>query len=448
MKIFKAILIASFLLTASASKAQTEPEDIAAVSDAFQDYFYESLTQKGIENFDRAVTALLKCAELQPANAAVYNELGKNYLLQKDYKKAYDAYEKATQLDPKNQWYWVGMYDVCYETMDYNQAIVVVNKLVEFNADYKEDLTSLYMNTRQFDKALDLINELNETVGKNELRNNYRAEILKDAKYQGAEKQLILDEIRKNPKEEANYIKLIYMYSDSNQEEKALEIAQKLEREIPQSELAQVSLFKFHLNNKDGAKAVAAMFKVFEGKKVDPKIKHRILNEFLIFSKDKPQHEADLEKAIGYFVNDREVAVAKEIGKFYHAKSDFEKANKFYEMFLADHPDDYESHILVLQTLADSKNYLVLERKADELLMSYPAQPQCYYYSGLAKNQLKKFKAATDILETGLDFIVDDPQLEANIYIQLGEAAHGLNDLKSKEKWFIKADVLLKKQKK
>ena len=158
--------------------AQTEPEDVATVSDEFENYYYESLKQKGIENYDKAIEALEKCKNIQPENPIVFFELGKNYLSQKKYKDAYDNFEKVTKIDPKNRWAWVGMYDVCYDTRDFNQAIIIVQKLVEFKPDYREDLVSLYMNTQQFDKALDLINELNETVGKSEKRELYKADIL------------------------------------------------------------------------------------------------------------------------------------------------------------------------------------------------------------------------------------------------------------------------------
>jgi tetratricopeptide (TPR) repeat protein len=300
--------------------SQTEPEDVATVSDEFENYYYESLKQKGIENYDKAIEALEKCKNIQPENPIVFFELGKNYLSQKKYKDAYDNFEKVTKIDPKNRWAWVGMYDVCYDTRDFNQAIIIVQKLVEFKPDYREDLVSLYMNTQQFDKALDLINELNETVGKSEKRELYKADILRDAKYQGSEKANLIDKIKKNPKDEANYIALIYMYSQSNQEEKALEIAKQLEKEIPTSDWAQVSLFKFHINNNDGEKAVKSMNTVLASDKIDKKIKHRILNEFLIFLKNNPQYDKDLDKAIGYFDNDKEVKVAKEIANFINLK--------------------------------------------------------------------------------------------------------------------------------
>lgn len=427
--------------------AQTEPEDVAAVDDKFQNFFYESLKQKGIENYDKAIEALEKCKELEPNNAVVYFELGKNYLAQKKYKDAYDNFEKVTQMDPKNRWAWVGMYDVCYDTHDYNQAIIIVQKLIEFKADYKEDLTSLYMNTQQFDKALELINELNEKVGRSDKRDLYKADILRDAKYQTAEKNNLLDQIKKFPKDESNYISLIYLYSQSNQEEKALEIAKKLEKEIPTSDWAQVSLFKFHLNNGDGDNAVKAMNIVLPSKKIDPKIKHRILNEFLLFAKNNPKYEPDLDKAIAYFDNDKEIKVAKEIAKFYVSKADWPKAVKYFEMHLKNAPEDMESLLLLLQAYTENNQFEVLAKKAEELTQLFPTQPQFYYYAGLAYNQLKSFKKATDILETGLDFVIDDTALEINFNIQLGEAYNGLGDMKKKEKYFTKANELINKQK-
>jgi tetratricopeptide (TPR) repeat protein len=427
--------------------AQTEPDAIGLADDEFQNAFYEALLQKGIENYDKAITALEKCKKLQPENAVVYSEMGKNFLPQKKYKDAYDSFEKAASIDPKNMWFWVGMYDVCYETKDYNQAIVMVNKLIEFKKEYKEDLVSLYMNTQQFDKALDLINQLNTTVGKTELRENYKRQILSVAKYQTSEKDNLIDQIKKYPKEEANYIALIFLYSESNQEEKALEVAKQLETEIPTSDWAQVSLFKFHLNNNDGTNAVVAMNKVFGSRKIDDKIKHRMLNEFLIFVKDKPEFDKDLEKAISYFDNDKEVQVAKEIGKFYHNKKDWSHAISYYEMHLKNHSDDIETELLLLEAYTEKQLFDVVAKKTTDFIDLFPSQPKLYYFAGLAYNQLKNYKKAKEFLEMGMDYLVEDIVLEINFNIQLGEASAGLGDVKKKESYFLKAEQLLKGKK-
>ena len=439
-------LLFGLLCLPSAFFAQ-EPEDIASVTDEFQNYYYESLMQKGIENYDKAIEALEKCENLQPKNAVIFFELGKNYYYQKKYKEAYDNFEKATKIDSKNRWFWAGMYDVCYDTRDFNQAIIIEEKLIEFKEDYKEDLCSLYMSTQQYDKALTLINELNERFGKSEKRDNYKLQILQDSKYAGSEKDNLLNQIKKNPKEEANYIALIYLYSKNNQEEKANEIARQLEKEIPTSDWAQVGLFKFHLNNNDGEKAVKAMNTVFISDKIDRKIKHRILNEFLIFTQKNAQFDTDLEKAISYFSNDKEVQVAKEIGKYYQSKKEFAKAIKYYELHVKNGNDDMETILLLLQTYTDNVQFETLVQFANDKLELFPTQPELYYYAGLGNNQLKNYKKAKDALESGLDFVLENVTLQINFNIQLGEAYNGLGDFKKKEIYFNQANALLKKNK-
>ncbi len=441
-------LIILIVFTNSIVFSQEFKEESASKDDEFQTAYFESLKQKAILNYDKSIESLEKCLKLQPENANVHFQLGKNYLLQKNYKLAYDSFEKAAKIDPKNRWYVAGMYDVAYEQKDYNQAIIVVNKLIVFKNDYKEDLVSLYMNTQQFDKALTLINELNDQVGKSDKRDFYKMQIMQDSKHQNPEKENLIDQIKKNPKEEANYIELITIYSKNNQEEKALEIAKKLEKEIPTSDWAQVSLFKFHLNNNDGDNAVKAMNVVYASNKIDDKIKHRILNEFLIFVQTNPKFNPDLEKAIGYFKNDPNVKVAKEVAKFYQNQKDFDKAIQYFELHFKNNSEpDFDTSVLYFQCLVEKSQFEVLSKKAENMVDLFPSQPQFYYYAGLSYNQLKNFKKAKNFLETGIDYLVDDKTLEINFNIQLGEAFNGLGDIAKKEIYFTKADKLLKAKK-
>jgi len=428
--------------------AQTEPEEIKLDADQFQELFYESLLQKGIENYDKAITALDKANKIKPNDATVYFELGKNYLALKDYKNAYNFFESASKIDPKNKWFWIGMYDVSYETKNFTQGIAAITKLIEFDPKYKEDLTSLYMGTNQYEKALALIQELNETIGKTDRRELYKSQILSEGKFQNIEITNLVALIAKNPQEEANYISLIFLYSKNNEEEKAFETVKKLEKAIPDSEWAQVSLFKNYLDTNDAPKAIKSMNVVLGSAKIDSKIKHRILNEFLIFTEKNPQYEADLEKAVGYFENDKLVDVAKEIGTFFQVKKQWSQAIKYYEKSLNSRTTDtVETNLLLLQAHTELKQFDRVSIKALEAIEIFPTQPQFYFYAGLANNQLKQFKKAKDQLEMGMDYVVDNRELEINFNIQLGEAYNGLGDFKKKDLFFSKASQLLKEKK-
>ncbi|OOV28727.1 cytochrome C biosynthesis protein [Flavobacterium sp. LM5] len=443
-----AFLVMGFFGIPTWVQAQTEPEEIAMANNEYQDAFYDALLQKGIENYDKAIVALEKCLKSQPEEAAVHYELGKNYFALKNFDKAYTSFEKAATIDPTNKWFVVGMYDVTYATKAYQKGIIVLQKLIVLDPKFKEDLVTLYMATNQLDKAFELINQLNETVGKSDVREGYKSRILSQGKYQNTEIEHLIGQIEKFPKEESNYIDLIYRYSKSNEVEKMLEVAKKLEREIPTSEWAQVSLFKFHIEKNDGPKAVQSMNIVLASNKIDTKIKHRVLNEFLLFAGKNPQYESDLEKAIIVMEADPTVPVAKEIGNFYYNKKQWEKAAKYYEKAIkADPTIAMETPILMLQSLTELQKFEVLAAKAQSLMESYPSQPHFYYYAGLAYNQLQQYKKAKDVLETGVDYLIDNPILETNFYIQLGETFNGLGDMTKKNFYFSKANQLVKEKK-
>lgn len=442
------ILVFALFSNAFSVMAQTNPEDIAMATDEYQDSFYESLKQKGIENYDKAIVSLEKCIKLKPNDAVAYFELGKNYLSLKDYGNAQSSFEKATQLDPKNKWYWLGIYDVSYETKNYPLAIETIQKIIPFDEEYKDDLISLYMISNQYDKALLAINEMNDKFGKSDDRDRYKIQILSQGKFQNAEASNLIEQIKKNPKEESNYVDLIFLYSKSEETDKALEVAKQLVKEIPTSEWAQVSLFKGYLDANQAEKAISSMNVILASSKIDSKIKHRTLNEFLIYTNKNPQYAPALEKAIGYFDNDPNVDVAKEIGKFYHSKNQFENAIKYYEKDLKANSDtDRETNLLLLEAYTQAKQFEPLTKRAMMMIEVYPSQPQFYYFAGLGSNQLQQFKNAKTVLEMGLDYVVDDFKLEANFNFQLGEAYNGLGDARKKEEYFLKANELLKKKK-
>lgn len=442
----KWVVVGMFFISANLL-AQTEPDDIALVDDKFQEAYYESLTQKGIENYDKAIISLEKCLEIQPDNAVIYHELGRNYFFLKDFLHAETAFAKAAQLDTNNKWYLIGLYDVYYETKNYNQALLVVQKIVPFDKTYKEDLVSLYMYTRQFDKALVLINELDENVGKTELRDRYRLDISSEAKTSFSDKTILEKAIENTPDIEENYLSLIYLYSDNNQEEKALQVAQELEKNIPDSQWAQVFLFKHYVNINDGEGAAKSLETVLNGSKIDKKIKHRMYNEFLIFAMKNPVFEPQLNKATAYFENDPDFNVYKEIGKFYYKKKNWDLAVKNLEKSFRNSNTDLETNVFLLASFEETNNFEALLKTASELIDTFPNQPEYYFFAGKGAHKLKKHKNANDFLESGLDYVVDNIDLEIDFLNQLAEVSKDLGNAKKNEEYLVKAKTLKTKRK-
>ncbi|WP_445713943.1 tetratricopeptide repeat protein [Flavobacterium sp.] len=435
----KLIVLFTFLLFSFGNHllAQENPDAIALVDDQLENNFYEAVKQRGIENYDKAIVSLQKCIEKEPKNAAFQYELGKNYLSLRNYVDAESAFKKAVELDNKERWYWNGLYDVYYQTKDYQKSIPIVEKLIEFDSNMKEDLVSLYMNTNQHGKALELLKEMETTSKLTRTMEFYKLKLQQSNTYAKPQNEQLEEAIRKNPKVEQNYIDLIVLYTSFNQEDKAFEVAKQLEKEIPNSDWAHVSLVKFHLNSNDGENASKSMFKVLGNDLVDLKIKHRVFNEFLIFAVKNPTYLKDIDKAIPYFDNDREINVAKELAKFFWKKDDLEKTAFYFDKGLKKNPEDVEAMELYLEVLIQKQDFQLVTRKAEDFIESFPTNVGFYLYAGMGYNQLKEYKKAKTVLENGLDFVVEfnpsesgmyNNRFNVNFYKQLIISCENLND--------------------
>ena len=78
--------------------------------------------------------------------------------------------------------------------------------------------------------------------------------------------------------------------------------------------------------------------------------------------------------------------------------------------------------------LFDRQDYSTLETKASEALELYPSQPYFYYILGRAMVQNNKLGEAARVLESALDFLIDDVELANDIYRELGGVYRSLGD--------------------
>lgn len=87
--------------------------------------------------------------------------------------------------------------------------------------------------------------------------------------------------------------------------------------------------------------------------------------------------------------------------------------------------DVYVSHI---STYLAKGDFINAASVSGEALENFPAQPYFYYAYGLSLNKVKKYKEAIDILESGLDYLLDDIDLANKMYKELVDANNALGN--------------------
>ncbi|WNH08576.1 tetratricopeptide repeat protein [Thalassobellus suaedae] len=403
-------------------------DDLGDFEDKFQELFYEALKQKGIENYDRSNEALLKCIELDNSIPVLYFELGKNHSKLKNFGAAEDALKKSVSLDPDNEWFLDELYGFYAAQNDYDKAIKTVKQLVKYHPDYKEDLASLYVRTKKYDNALELLDELDAAFGISVARDVMRNKIYAATGRKKDQIKNLEERVESNPDKESNYLALIFRYSENNEKDKAFETAKELLKVNPESQLVHLALYKFYLDEKDADRAIESMKIVVKSTQIKPEAKQKVLSDFVNFVKEHPQYETDLVEATSMVSeNDNEKSLS-ELGQYYLSKNNKAKALEYFELALKQDSNNLGILRNVLLLQIDLQQYKLAEEKSTKALEKYPSQPILYLINGVALNELNKPKEAIASLEIGIDYIIEDAKMEADFYNQLSKAYALLNN--------------------
>lgn len=421
---------------------KTPDDDLGNVEDNFQNHFFEALKHKGIENYDRAIKELKICLQINDKEAIVYFELGKSYVQLKDYGAAEEALKKAISMDNDNEWYLDELYGVYDEIDDYDKALKTVKLLVKYHPDYKEDLARLYLSHEKYKAALRLLDEIDEEFGINDRREALRNDIYNASGKDNDRIEYLEERITNNPKEEHNYLNLIFRHSQQENKKEAFETAKKLLKNIPDSHLVHLALYKFYLDDAEYEKAISSMKLVLNSPKVKPEAKTLVLNDFVKFVQKNPKYERELLEITKEVIDNTPSRTHAEMGQYYVQKGNKEKALDHYKAALKDQGENYNviKNTILLQI--DLKHFEDARSLSKDALDLFPSQPLMYLLNGVANNSLNRPKDALESLEIGVDYIIDDPKMERDFYLQLSAAYRLLNNISKAETFAKKAQTL------
>ncbi|HDZ15625.1 hypothetical protein LCGC14_0709010 [marine sediment metagenome] len=128
-------------------------------SDEFQEYFFEALKQKGIENYDKAINALLKCKKLDASNPVVDYELAKAHFAVRQYPLAEEYALSALQSSADNIWYANTLIDILERQ---GKSVDDLTTELPFDQpEFTENLASLYLKKGNYVTALAIIKKAN-----------------------------------------------------------------------------------------------------------------------------------------------------------------------------------------------------------------------------------------------------------------------------------------------
>ncbi|THD69365.1 tetratricopeptide repeat protein [Robertkochia marina] len=161
------ILAAIFCFTGVLCAQVEENADITTevVEDTFQENFFEALKQKGIGNYDKALHYLTQCKSLNAGEPAVDFEMGRIYLLNRDYMAAEDHLLRAVKAAPSNVWYLNETVHLYLEQNALDKAVAITEEYQDQGWEQQLIMAGLYLKKGDEDKALAIVERVNNNHG-------------------------------------------------------------------------------------------------------------------------------------------------------------------------------------------------------------------------------------------------------------------------------------------
>ncbi|WP_235869087.1 tetratricopeptide repeat protein [Polaribacter aquimarinus] len=126
----------------------------------FQQFFFKALSHKSIGNYQKALENLESCNQILANDASVFFEFSKNYLQLNKTVLAKEYINRALQKNPNNIWMQKHLIKIHIKRRDFGDAIKVQQRLVLKNSKEREFLLRLYLQNRDYKKAISLMDDM------------------------------------------------------------------------------------------------------------------------------------------------------------------------------------------------------------------------------------------------------------------------------------------------
>ena len=410
----------------------------------FEFLFVEALKQKMFGNTQEAVQLLSNCLEIDPQSSAAMYELASIHAGNNDYTSASLLLEKAISINPDNKWYKLLLAQIYQQSNRPGDAAKIYGQLLQKDPENLEYLfmrAVLLAGAQKPGEAIKVYNTLEEKVGINE-----QISVAKQQLYlQEGQVDKAFEEIEKlietNPDEPKYYGLLADLYQNQGDSENALKYYRKIQEIDPDNGFVHFSLANYYLQQGNIEKSFEETKKGFRSQTIDIQNKlqlYMMLTENPGQSKiESEQEEILIEILLEQYPDEFLVhtVYAENLlkkGKLKEAREELLKALEIEK-------NDYMLWERVLFIDNDLQEWDALYEHSTEAIELFPNQPQVYFLNAVACIQLEKYEETISVSEEGLDFVIDNPQLEGQFLMLKGEAMYKQDKVQEAFKLFDKA---------
>lgn len=400
--------------------------------------FFEAEKQKMLGNFDDAAMLFDKCRSIRPNSAVVYYELATIFIQKEQYTEAVSYAKTAVRLNPGNIWY-KALLGVLYKQIgELNDAVSVYKDLVRQNnnrVDFLYEQATLYTKMKKYEEAVKVYDIIENKYGINEYVSLEKERIY----YILGRREKAHNEINKLIAHNPGDIRYLGMLAESHINEGNFGEARNVYGKMLQADstngLVRLSLADFYRITKEYDKSFEQLKLAFASKDVEIDIKIKMLISFLTYSYDnyelRNQAFTLLEILLDTYPED--VKVLTLYADFLIRDNKPAEAREQLRLVIKTEKGKYLIWEQLLLLEIDLNDYDNMLAESKEALEYFPNQPLLYYFNGFANIKKGNNEDAVKSLKNGLNYVLDDLSLKANMYSLLAETYHKTEKMKESD---------------
>jgi len=414
-----------FLLTASIAFGQQKPLPEAQRIE-FDKYFFNGMREKLIGNYAEAESNFLKASEIDPSNANNWFQLSSTLLQSKQVAKAEIYGEKATKLDPANEWYTRQLVDIYRYNRNYNKAeeLLAAHYKATKNPDVLFELGMIQHQGGNYKKALKSFDGYEKVKGISEGLTRQKEQIY----LQMNKPAKAIDEVKKLIAAFPDNLQfkgaLADLYMATRKEKEALAIYQEIIQKEPKNGYAAFALAEYYKNKGDKNLCFSWMEKGLSGE-ADIKTKLNVLTEIIPGNYFEPEHLKTCQNLLETFEKAHPGDPSPYIlqGDLYLQDRNFEQARERYLKATGMQNAGILSWEQVLQCDQLMQRYDLMLEDCSQVIELFPSYAPAYLFSSIAAMSLKKYPIAENSARKGVEF-ADNDELKSQLLSSLADAAH------------------------
>lgn len=431
-KLFSIFIILALSAACGSLKKPKESKGFSKADYPYIEKFHEGVRLKQRGQLKEAIAAFEYCQNINPKDDAVQFALSQLYLQTQQVSKSMVAIQNASNLDPKNKWYLEEIAYMNFQNKNYAAAAKQFQKLTDKepkNVNWLFSYAESLMKSNDASGAIKVLDKLEDQVGVNPELTIEKFRLYRQIKQDEKGIAEINKALKENPKNVQLLANLVDYYFEKNQPQMAFDYLYLLSESDPTNGNAQLALAQYYDQKGDRASTYLALKKAFvcDDIKIDQKMK------FLLSLYDS-QSKLDAEMfdliAVLSTKYPEEAKVYAMAGDFYLKNENDAKALENFQKALEFDESRYAIWDQVLIMEYQIQDFKRLYKDSKRCLELFPTLVNVYLLNGISCTQTKKYQESIEILDLGIDLIVNDLPMKAEFLAQKGEAFFNLKNYK------------------